>query len=289
MPRVVLLAVCALILLSGSVLATHWVVAQNGSGTHISLFAAMEDASSGDTIYIQPGVYEGRVEFVHGVTVVGAGAGHTILRHGYGFEEVLYAKNVAAGRLQGVTIERLPSVLAAPAVVLDSSSLDFIDCEILGGQEAGVEIYGISAAPTFEGCTIEGHDGHGLWIHDQGDATLRNTVIRDNASNGILCEGGRILIEGGSIEDNALSGLVLVGAALATIDDEPAFVTNERWGIEVHDAATLEAQSIELERNGIGGVRAQGTAFVTLYGADVSGGMAGIRAEDESRLEAYDA
>jgi len=227
--RVVLLSFCTLTLLSGSALATHWVVAQDGSGTHRSVHAAMADAVAGDTVYVQPGVYEGRIEFVNGVTVIGAGAGHTILRHGYGFEEVLHARNVASGRLEGVTIERLPSILPAPAVTLDSASVTFVDCTISGGQGAGIDVFGLSAAPTFEGCLITGNDGHGVWIRNSADVTLQRTEVSGNNLNGVLCETATIRLEGGAIENNALSGLVLANGASAEVS-RTEFGTNDRTG-----------------------------------------------------------
>jgi len=281
--RVVLVVLAAAALLAGSVSAAHWVVAKDGSGTHLSVHGAMNDASAGDTIYVQPGIYDGRIDFVNGVTVVGAGAGHTILRHGYGFEAVVFAKNTSSGRLEGVTIERLPSVLAAPAVVLDSSSLTFIDCTIKGGQGAGVEVFGLSAAPVFEGCLITGHEGHGIWVRDNGEAILRQSEVSENASNGILCENGTVRIESGSIEGNALSGLVLVAGSSGFLASTQ-LVTNERWGLEAHDESDLDVRSVDLLRNGIGGLSADGAARVTLDRVDVLGGMEGLRVEDAARL-----
>jgi len=281
--RVALSVCCTLAFLSGSVLATHWVVALDGSGSHRSVHAAMADAVSGDSVYVQPGVYEGHIEFVNGVTIIGAGAGHTILRHGFGFEEVLRARNVASGRLEGVTIERLPSILAAPAVVLDSATITLVNCTITGGQGAGVDVSGLSASPTLEGCLIEDNDGHGVWIHGSGEVTLRRTEISGNRLNGALCESAAIRLQGGEIAGNALSGLVVAGDASAEVSDTQ-LTTNELWGIEVHDDSTLEARSVGFHRNTSGALRMDGSAQVLLASVDIHGGGAGIRAEDGAGL-----
>lgn len=260
------------------------IVSKDGLGAYRSVQAAMNEAEAGDTILVDPGVYEEQIEFKNGVTVIGSGSDRTFIRYGYGFEEVLHARNVASGRIERVALERTASVLDAPVVVIESAALTFSDCVITGGQQEGVRISGLSAAPLLEDCEIRGNGAYGILCEAGAVLRVVGGTVRDNGGAGVRAVDSEVEIDGTRFEGNGVTGLVLDGSAEARVEDA-SFEDHAGWGVDCVGEAVLELVDCRFEDNGGGGVRLVGTATAVVRDGRFTGGATGIEAGDSSSVE----
>ena len=268
-----------------SVVGRQLIVSKEGLGTYRSVQAALNEAQAGDTVLVNPGVYEETIEFVNGVTVIGSGAEHTILRYGYGFDEVLHAKNIVSGRIERVTIERMPSVLDAPAVRLDSAAMTFSECVITGGTPAGLHIVGLAARAILEDCDLLANERYGIVCEDGAVVDLVGGTVRDNGTVGIYATNCDLAITRTRIEANATTGLVLDGTARAAIDSA-TIAGHPAWGIDCGEESTVALTAcLLLAGNGAGGLRLRQSATASVRDGRVADGAVGIDVEDQAWLE----
>ena len=260
------------------------VVSPEGSGGYRTIQGAINAAAYGDSIYVNPGIYEEHITFKNGVNLLGAGTSHSILRHGYGFEEVLLVRHASSGRIEGLSIERLGSVLAAPAVVLDSASITISDCVVTGAQEVGIEITGATSSPTIERTRILDNGGHGLRVSDGARVYVVGSEIGDNGGCGIfLGDGATAEVEGTAIEGNALSGIVLEGASACTLTNV-AINDHGQWGVHASGRSQVDLATSSIAANVSGGVLLTDDAHVDLREVEIAAGGSGILARRDSRL-----
>ncbi len=281
--RVVAVAAVLVCLIALVSVGRQLVVSKDGLGTYRSVQAALNEAEYGDTILVNPGVYEETIEFVNGVTVIGSGSDHTIIRYGYGFDEVFHAKNIVSGRIEGVTLERLTSVLSAPVVVLESAALTFSECVITGGQEEGVRITGLSARPLLEDCQIVANGAYGILCEAGAVLQVDGGSIEENAGAGIYVLDAEVEVDGTRFDGNGVTGLVLAGASEAALVDA-TFENHAGWGIDASGVATAELGGCRFAGNAAGGLRLSGAATADLQGGSVVGGSVGIEAREASAL-----
>ncbi len=287
MQRIVRVFACGLILALtiGVVgIGRQLIVSKDGLGAFRSVQAAMNEAGSGDTILVDPGVYEEQIEFKNGVTVVGSGADRTIIRYGYGFEEVLHARNIVAGRIERVTLERMGSVLDAPVVVLESAALTISDCIITGGQEEGIRISGLSARPTLVDCEIVDNDLHGILCEAGAVLHILGGSLRANGGAGILADDSEVEVDGARFEANGVAGLVLDGTSRAVLENA-TFEGHSGWGVDSLDAAAIEVADCRFADNAGGGIRLDGSSDAVVRDSRFVGGGTGIEARGSSAIE----
>ena len=260
------------------------IVSKDGLGAFRSVQAAINEAEYGDTILVNPGVYEEQIEFKNGITVIGAGSAHTIIRYGYGFDEVLHARNVVSGRIERVTIERMESVLDASVVVLESAALTFSECIITGGRQDGIRISGLSGRLLLENCEVFANDVNGILC--EGGAVLRvvGGTLRTNGGAGILAIDSAVEIDGTLFEANGVTGLVLDGTSCATLENA-AFVGHAGWGVDGLDAAGLDLTDCRFTGNAAGGVRLRGSTTAVVGDCRFIGGTVAIEARASSAVQ----
>ena len=283
---------CALLVLflpcafASAARSAQWIVAQDGSGAFRSIQGAIDASSYGDIVYVSAGVYDEHVVLKDGVRVVGAGASSTVVRHAYGFDEVVRIRNMGSGTLEQVTIERLASVLPGPAVYADSAAASLIDCTIQNGQSAGVEVTGTACTLTLKRVSITGNVGHGLYVHDGAQAVLQDSRIEENTGSGLVIgAASAVHVSGTTISDNGRCGIALEGDAdldmgSSTIRRQP------EWGILALGAAHVRLLDVILADSGIGGLELAGTTDAVVTDAVVSGGGDGVVVAGSARLEA---
>jgi len=258
-------------------------VSKDGLGTYRSVQAAMNDAVHGDTIRVNPGVYEERIEFKNGITVVGSGVGHTIIRYGYGFDEVLHAQNIVSGRIEAVTLERMASVLDAAVVVLESAAMTFVDCSITGAQRAGVHVSGLSAKPLFEACEIFGNGLHGIVCESGAVVRVAGSTIHDNSGAGILAIDSLVNVNRTTVARNGATGIALTGVSQANLE-ETTIEEHLGWGLDASDTTFVELDDCRFSENSAGAIRIANTAVAAVRDAWIIGGAIGIRSSDTSEL-----
>ena len=278
MPRIVRIAFLLAILAAVSVPAggAELLVSQDGSAGFRTITGAIDAAHYGDRIYVNPGVYEEHVYLKDGITLIGAGATVTRIRYGYGFEEVLTARNASSGKVEGFTIERESSILAGPVVVLDSASVAIVDCTVSGGNGAGIEVRDEVSNPTIERSTITGNGTNGIWAYDGARLRIIDSEISGNGGNGVLLSGSAMgEISGGEIADNAGSGAALGDDATIVIAGTE-LSRNRSWGIELNDRSSARLNDATIAENEEGGIRLGDRSELNAAEARIYGGNVGI-------------
>jgi PKD repeat protein len=289
MQRIVRVVACASILVLAVAvvgIGRQLIVSKDGLGAFRSIQAAINEAESGDTIQVSPGIYEEQIEFKNGVTVIGSGVDRTIIRYGYGFEEVLHAQNIVSGRIERVTLERMDSVLDAPVVVLESAALTFSHCVITGGQQEGVRISGLSARPMLENCEVVGNGVNGIVCEAGAVLRVAGGAVRDNDGAGILVFDSELELDGTIIQANGFVGLVLGGTSRGRLESA-TFDGHAGWGVDCLDQAKLDLIDCLFAGNAGGGVRLDGQATAVVRDGRFVGGAAGIEAAGWSAVEIY--
>ena len=262
------------------------VVSKEGAGGFRTIQGAIDAAEYGDTIYVNPGVYEEQISFRDGLHLTGAGPEHTIVRFGYGFDEVLSVRHASSGTIEGLRIERTGTILAAPAVVLESASVLLADCEITGGQGAGIEISGSPSRVQLTRLTVFGNTGHGIYAKAEAHVTVTDSTLRSNGGCGLLADADAVVtIEDSSIEENTQSGIAVLGTAIGALH-RVTISSNVEWGLHAASTSSVSASDSHLFENVAGGVRASEDATVHIDRFTVRSGGIGLSIDDRATLRA---
>jgi hypothetical protein len=185
-------------------------------GDYPTIQAAIDAASSGDTIQVSAGTYFENITLKNGVNVIGAGAGVTTIDGG-GIGRVVFARNVgSATRFEGFRITN-GSALSGGGMHNWTSSLTIANCVFSGNTAidygggmfnadanpvvtncvfsdnsadygGGMANYGSAALPEVDGCTFTGNSaigGGGIWssfgsgVHVDDSAFTANSAVQD--------------------------------------------------------------------------------------------------------------
>ncbi len=267
-------------------MGAQWVVAQDGTGSFRSIQGGINAAAYGDVVYVSPGVYEEHVTLKDGVRVVGGGTQNTIIRHAYGFQEVVRAHQMSSGTLESVTVERLASVLQGPVVLADSATVSLIDCLLTGGQDACVEVTQATSAVTLTRVRIMANAGHGVVVHAGASVTLSDCTLEANTGSGLIVAAASAAhVSGTTLAANGRCGVVLEGDARLDIDDS-LIGPHPEWGVLALDAADVVLIDVDIVDNEDGGLRLGGTTSAALTRVRVRGGEAGLDASGDATLTA---
>ena len=283
-----LLTLLAVVFLVSSLPAhsAQLIVSKEATGAYRTIQGAIDAAKYGDAIYVNPGVYEEQITFRDGIHLTGAGTGHTTVRFGYGFEEVISVRHASSGTIQGLRIERTGTILAAPAVVLESASIVLRDCEITGGQGAGIEISGAPSRTELAGLTVFGNTGHAIHASRGAHVTVRASTLHANGGCGILADGDAVVIvENAEIEGNALSGIALEASATATLR-RSRISSHGEWGLHSAGTSSASVSDTTFRANLAGAVRVSADATLRIERFAVQDGGIGISVEDRGTLRA---
>lgn len=262
--------------------ATELLVSPDGSADYRTIRGAMDAAAFGDVIWVAGGVYEEQVALKDGVTVVGAGPQQTVVRYSYGFDPVLVIDHVSSGRIEGMTIERAPSILEGSTVAVTAGSAALVDCVIAGAVGPGVDVGEVTSDLTFDSVTIEDNAGAGIWVHDGASVTLDDCTIQGNEEAGVLAEDdARLGASGSRFEDNAGGGVVLESSATASLDG-CEIAGHATHGILVGDDAGIVASDLTLTDNVGYAVRLTSRATGVFTLLRVEGGGVAVSCEDEA-------
>ena len=227
----------------------------NGQDTLIvapgeTIQAAIDAASVGDTVYVDPGTYTENLRLRSGVNVVGSGFATTILR-GVGNTNVVTSSGVTNSRFEGFKITRNGNNDNA-GVVINGGSL-LLNNNWITGNRNGVRINGgspiirnniidqngsasdgllnygvisLSATPLIANNLVVSNTGAGIylgWAASAGTQVINNTVDH-NTDNGIWCYNGANAIIKNNIFTRNSTG---ISASHGSI---PLISFNDVWG-----------------------------------------------------------
>ncbi len=151
---------------------------------------AVDSASSGDVIMVDPGVYTGTGDYVvdlrgKALTLQATGAVADTVIHGEGERRCLYCRENGVDELtvRGFTITGGAATSGAGCPIVDSSFVLIEDCVIQGNaaSDSGGGVYIESAAPTLRNCTIKNNSaeahGGGIRCINEAHALVESCLI----------------------------------------------------------------------------------------------------------------
>ncbi len=241
--------------------ADHGIVAQ-GAGDRVRAVLA-------------PGVYAAdRWAFARGLGAEGAGAGTTIIRggvHGLRARSALANLTVEADGEYGIVIApgeapRIEGVVVRGATVGGivgpaGAVMDLHDCVMTDNRGAALRAEGatlnvsactierttsdatgavalVNARGILHACTLRATDGADAvaLVAKDGEVTLRDSTIGENASKGIVCNGGLVTLERTRLVGNAHTALEVVRAGTLVVHDG---VIERNGALVAADAASV--------------------------------------------------
>jgi hypothetical protein len=184
--------------------------------------------------------------------------GEVIVLDSAGYGAVVITKSVSIiappGVYAGVSVASGTGITvnAAPA---DKVVLRGLSVNGQGGSDGIAFVQG--AELNIDGCEIANMGANGIVVSAaNGNATIRNTISRDNAANGISILGGsaRVVLDNVQLTNNGGSGLYAMNAATAIIS--ASIIAGNAVGLQGDGPAisitTVVASHNKISRNGIG-------------------------------------
>jgi len=279
----VTLLIAGLCLLPLAVMGADIVVSTDGTGAFRSIQRAIDAASYGDVILVNPGIYEETVVLESGISIHGSGPSHTIIRSSYGYQPVVMGIVVGSVVMEGLTLERSSSILESVVVDLQSSQIVFRNCRITGGQEGGVRSTGL-ALLSFDDCNIEANLGYGLQVSDAAELTIKNCSIMDNDSVGLHLLDTVAVIENSVFQWNEWNGIALEGAATIKCA-EVSLIDNGRWGFSMQDSSQASFVDSAFHTQALGNLSVDDSASLDIERCQLTGGVqSGIEASGQAAL-----
>ncbi len=231
-----------------------------------SIQAAVDAAAAGSVICLGRGEWTENIVIDKPLTLVGSGAGRTIIDVG---------------------------LISQPVVGVSGQDTDPIEVKIEGltmsgaGLGSGVEVSGLASVEVRD-CRISGR-AYGVQVSDSAGLTLIGCTVSDTSQRGVFLTGSaRADITGSRIEENRRFGIWVAGSAQLTLVDSEVSA-NGSHGFWVRDEARVELSYCLVSRNRGHGVWLTGQSSVRLSGCRVSGNSDhGIIAEDSVSVEMTD-
>lgn len=263
-------------------------------GPKRTLQAAIDSASSGDTIFVLPGVYNGAIDLDgKAVTIVStSGAGVTFLERATAGSIVTCNSGEGPGTvLEGFTLRNAFTLGRGGALFCGFSSPTIIGCvfDSNESQGEGGAVAVIAASPTFIDCVFtdnvanlsEAEPGGGALYGELATIELVDCTFLDNGAGGAggavaLVNSSHAVLEGCHFEGNSLwfFSLSAQGGAIWVDDSELElsscdFLENSSWGsggaISIVDgtmtAITCTFDDNESELDHGGAIRADDSAL----------------------------
>ncbi|MHC4336542.1 MAG: right-handed parallel beta-helix repeat-containing protein [Planctomycetota bacterium] len=186
-----------------------------------SIQAAIGDAHAGDTVLVNPGVYDEPVTFKNGIRLVGTDVNEVRIT---GVEEyaVILVKDCNQGLITGFTIE--PNIetdtLTRPlsGIKIANSKIEIEHCIVRNVFGSGIYSMGESVVKVRR-CVLESNAHMGIRLGAGVSVTASNNILRDNGEAGLSAKGtkSRLLIEGNRVLRNKTFGFNLSGVKDATV------------------------------------------------------------------------
>jgi hypothetical protein len=174
-----------------------------------SINAAIEQASEGDTVLVQPGSYQEAIRLKGGVVLRGQGGAALTRLIGLPDEAVVTAVGFGQRTLDGFTIDGGYLARAGVEVDLyDDGAMAIVNCRILESYGPGIEAYLLGAFShlALARNVLAGNAGPGLWADaEMGTVLAIENEIVENGSGGCsayAADGGWVELVGNRIEAN---------------------------------------------------------------------------------------
>jgi len=189
-------------------------VDDNGGADYINIQDAIDNASSGDTVFVYSGTYYENLFIDKSIDLTGENKDTTIIDgDGWGIVIYLYVKSI---NISGLTIYNSGS--DRPGILIGSSSGNcriyenyFVDNDI------GIEIYSTSNT------IINNKISNGKWgiliLYQSTNNNIADNIIELNSKSGIRINGNSNVISKNTIRSNGHSGIEIYICDLNTIEN----------------------------------------------------------------------
>lgn len=246
-------------------------VSKDGIGDYHSIQAAIDAASSGDTVYVEPGLYEEQISITKDIILQGSGAENTIIRYA-GTNGTMTLRNISSGSVDGFTIEYNGTTDETCVINLFYSKITISNC-LVTSPVTDNTVCGICASydsdVTIESNVIRGNNGAGINLHNGAKGTIRNNVLCLNAHSGMeVKHGASAVVEKNYIRDNELNGIGVFDSAEATISANEIFGNGHR-GISIGQDSDSTIDNNTIRDNKQSGIIIWGNGKATIKGNEI--------------------
>jgi hypothetical protein len=193
----------------------NFVVSQRGQGDYTTISEALRNAAPGTRIDVHPGVYRESLILDKSVEIIGSGEVDRIVVESISSNCIKMATDSALVR--GLTLSATGKYYA---VDIRKGELIIEDSDITSADYSVVGICGPDANSILRRSQI--HDGvwNGIFISDNGKATIEDCSIFDNGSLGIgVGVGGKLLVRRCRINGNEGEAIGVYRDGIATVED----------------------------------------------------------------------
>jgi Right handed beta helix region len=193
----------------------EFVVSQQGEGDYITISEALKNAVSGTRIYVHPGVYKESIIIDKSVEIIGNIEAGSVTVESSDANCIQMVTDSALVR--GLTIKTTGKYYA---VDIRQGELIVEDSDITSANYSVVVICGSNANSVIRRCQI--HDGiwNGIFISDNGKATVEDCNISNNGTLGIgVGLGGKLIARRCRINGNEGEAIAVYRDGIATVDD----------------------------------------------------------------------
>jgi len=207
----------------GRVRGSTIVVNASGGGDYTHIQWAVDNASEGDTIYVQSGTYYEHVVIDKTISLVGAGSGNTTIDGWGGWSAIRIMSN---------------SVNITGFNITNSSKYSF---------NAGIEI------STYENCKVEKcmvyNNNIGIYLEDANKNVIGNNSAKLNGYGIYLHDSNNNIIHNNTCNSNKYYGILVQSSNFNNINDNVCF-SNLRGGISLSRSQNNIIRNSLLEKNG---------------------------------------
>ncbi len=258
-------------------------VAPDGSGNYTSIMAAVHAARPGERIIVHAGTYHETVILDHTVSLVADDSTAQVIINTT--DAPCIVMQTERAEVRGFVLQTMSSVLAnaAPAVEITMGELLLEQCRITSYGLAGVAIYGAGVAPTLRNCEIIGGAQAGIDIYEQASPIIERCEVRETARAGIeVSAGATPLIRNCTVHHGESSGIYVFDGAHGTIEN-CTITDNRRSGVSIAQEATPLIRGCTIRGNGGAGIFAYRKGHGTVENCQIAAnGAAGIEVKDHS-------
>jgi len=242
------------------------IVKPDGSEDYQSIQAAIDAATTGDTVYVKPGTYEEHIDFKSGITLEGAGRDVTIIYYS-GDNSVLTAESVTSGTIDGFSFEHRGHHRQC-AVRLITSSLTLSNNIIASAPADGIVLSG-EGNIIIENNILHGNGNSGIWAYGQARGIIRHNEISGSKKyEGIaVYDRCSLYVLSNTVWGNARDGIRISDSSGVIWGNE--IYDNGDEGVDVRGTATPLVEKNTVRRNAGEGIGLWGQARATIRGNDV--------------------
>ena len=193
----------------------EFVVSQQGQGNYTTIGEALKNAAPDTRIYVHPGWYQESLILDKSVEIIGSGAADSIIIESTNSNCIKMQTDSALVR--GLTLNATGNYYA---VDIRKGKLIIEDCDITSADYSVMLICGTDADSEIRRCQIHKGVWNGIFISDNGKATVEDCNIFDNGTLGIgVGLGGKLIVRRCRINGNEGEAIAIYRDGIVRAED----------------------------------------------------------------------